>query len=114
MATNAESLWNWVDNRCVHLGIDSIRELERRSGVSYGAIYRPKSELKLPTVESSIKMSKSLKVDFVEFWSHAGIVKGPQLSGYKADIICLIEDESEETLRQLFFIIESVLRIKNS
>ena len=93
MITKAEKLWVWVDSRCEHLGIDSIRELERRAGVSYGAISKPKVDQRLPTVELSLRMCKPLMVDFVEFWVNAGVVKIEEPpSGYMADIIKLEQD----------------------
>jgi hypothetical protein len=113
MSTKAEVLWQWVDERCAHLGIDSIRELERRSGVSYGAISRPKGELRLPTVDLALKMCKPLVVDFVEFWANSGIITIDRPSGYAADIVKLLKNQDDETLRQIYFLVDAALKMKN-
>ena len=60
-----------------------------------------------------MRMCKPLMVDFVEFWVNAGVVKieGPP-SGYMADIIKLLKTQDEKTIKQIYFIIQAVLKIK--
>ena len=112
MTDNAEQLWEWVDDRCSHLGIDSIRELERRAKVSHGTISSPKSQQRFPSIDLAMKMCKPLRVDFVQFWANSGVVNVLQPTGFKADILNLLDDLSENELREIYLILEGILRIR--
>jgi hypothetical protein len=66
--------WDWVDKRLDEVGITSFRDLERKSGFTYGAIGKRKNELKFPTTEMAEGLCRALRVDWVELWFQAGFV----------------------------------------
>ena len=108
----AEKLWAWVDQRCEDLNIVSIRELERRSGTSYGAIARPRSDMKMPTYELSEKMSKALHVDITQFWKQAGVSTTREVkTGAEADILRLLEHKDEAFKRQVAAVVKIMVEI---
>lgn len=89
------------------VGISSLRELARRSGVSHGTISAYRSDLKPPTVETAEGLCRALKVDWVELWERAGYVSkfrlppSSDLEGLDAEIYYTLKDRSEEFKKAL-------------
>jgi transcriptional regulator with XRE-family HTH domain len=71
----ADTFWEWVDQRREELGIDSYRQLETLMGYSHGAVSGRRNSGKYPTTQMAREMARVLKVSWVEFWMKAGIIR---------------------------------------
>jgi transcriptional regulator with XRE-family HTH domain len=81
------------------LGIPSYRELEKRAGLSTGAINSRKNDLKFPTVEMADGMCRALNVSWLDLWDQAGFVQRlgtDQLTGLDAEIHQTLQGASDE------------------
>ena len=86
MMKNAFTFWEWVEQRMEELGIPSFRQLEKRAGLSTGAINSRKNDLKFPTVEMAEGLCRALNVSWVDLWEQAGYLGTDQLTGLDAEI----------------------------
>jgi transcriptional regulator with XRE-family HTH domain len=89
MAKDVYAFWQWVQQRMEYLGIPSFRELEKRAGLSNGAINSRKNDFKFPTVEMAEGLCHALQVSWVDLWEQAGFVQRlstDQLTGLDAEI----------------------------
>jgi transcriptional regulator with XRE-family HTH domain len=89
MAKDVYAFWQWVQQRMEYLGIPSFRELEKRAGLSNGAINSRKNDLKFPTVEMAEGLCRALQVSWVDLWEQAGFVErlsADELAGLDAEI----------------------------
>lgn len=75
MMKDVSVFWEQVDKRMEEIGINSIRELEKRAGFQTSAILRRRNDLKFPTIEMAEGLCRALKVNWVEFWAMAGYVE---------------------------------------
>lgn len=98
MINNSE-FWAWVENKTDETGI-SFSELERRAGVAKGGMVRRRNEQKIPTVEMAEGMCRALKVDWVEFWGHAGFV-----AEYSPEGVTLSEDDLSGLDEELYYLL---------
>jgi len=56
------------------VGIPSIRELEKKAGVSNGTISTRKNQLKMPTVVIAEGLCRALRWTWIELWMQAGFI----------------------------------------
>jgi len=75
MMKDVSAFWQFVDKRMEEIGINSIRELEKRAGFQTSAILRRRSDLKYPTTEMAEGLCRALRVDWIELWTQAGYVE---------------------------------------
>lgn len=66
--------WTWVQDKMDEEDIPSIRDLEKKAGVSNGTISVRKNQLKMPTVVIAEGLCRALKVTWVELWARAGYI----------------------------------------
>jgi transcriptional regulator with XRE-family HTH domain len=89
MTKDVYIFWQWVQQRMEYLGIPSFRELEKRAGLSNGAINSRKNDLKFPTVEMAEGLCHALQVSWLDLWEQAGFVQRlniDELAGLDAEI----------------------------
>ena len=95
MMKNAFTFWEWVEQRMEELGIPSFRQLEKRAGLSTGAINSRKNDLKFPTVEMAEGLCRALNVSWVDLWEQAGYLGTDQLTGLDAEIYQTLQGTSD-------------------
>jgi len=76
MKKDVDKFWQWVNRRIDELGLNSFRELERRSGFAPGAIGKRKNAHKFPTVEMAEGLCRALQVSWAQLWEQAGFISG--------------------------------------
>lgn len=69
-----DMFWTWVQKRMDDLEIPSIRDLEKKAGVSNGAISTRKNQLKMPTRTMAEGLCRALRVTWIELWVKAGYI----------------------------------------
>ncbi len=94
------------------LGIPSFRELEKRAGLSTGAINSRKNDLKFPTVEMADGLCRALNVSWIDLWERAGFVQRlgtDQLVGLDAEIHQTLHGASDDFKRAVLKTIKAWL-----
>ncbi len=112
MMKNSSTFWQWVQQRMEEVGIPSFRELEKRAGLSTGAINSRKNDLKFPTVEMADGLCRALNVSWVDLWERAGFVQRlstDQLTGLDAEIHQTLHGASDDFKRAVLKTIKAWL-----
>jgi len=95
--------WEQVDRRMEEIGINSIRELEKRAGFQTSAILRRRNDLKFPTIEMAEGLCRALKVTWIEFWAMAGYVEE-----YNAERVELTSDKLSGLDEEIYYSLRPV------
>ena len=112
MQKDVDKFWEWVDQRTDEIGINSFRELEKKSGYAPGAIGKRKNASKFPTVEMAEGMCRALRVSWVELWTQAGFidrVSEDMLVGLDAEIYQALQGTGDDFKRAVLKTIKTWL-----
>ena len=85
------------------IGINSIRELEKRAGFKTSAVLRRRNELKFPTIEMAEGLCRALKINWVEFWAMAGFIEE-----YNAEKVELTPDKLSGMDEEIYYSLRPV------